>query len=398
MKRGNDEDEVEHTRAASVLAPLVAPATDVWADNVLAPLLAARTVELARFGVPDFGAGVDATALDVDAMVRGLDALLRHIMREGTAGRVSAVKWQAAEGLCAALCGADQEAAVHRTVATVLREESAEVMEMFHSPVATRRLATCFSPQMRKEFLFSLMVLNSCGGRAVPVEVKLKIFLLSRIEPPDARRGCNAVLASCAVIDKKWVPNQRTAVVETPILWDEELLQQVAPNLGPLLVEPVVSCDYLLLARDAEGRAPLMLRDPRFMCGYLRRLSRHCGTETAIMLPVDPKLVEKLACFVAFHNSQEPSADDDDDERRTDNIGEWDLNFCAVDQRTLFEMILMAQRLEVPELVSVACKTVANMIKGKSPEEIRATFNIRNDFTPEEEEQVRKENEWCEER
>ena len=28
------------------------------------------------------------------------------------------------------------------------------------------------------------------------------------------------------------------------------------------------------------------------------------------------------------------------------------------------------------------------MIKGKSPEEIRKTFNITNDFTPEEEEQI----------
>jgi S-phase kinase-associated protein 1 len=36
--------------------------------------------------------------------------------------------------------------------------------------------------------------------------------------------------------------------------------------------------------------------------------------------------------------------------------------------------------------------------QGKTPEEIRKTFNIKNDFTPEEEEQVRKENEWCEER
>jgi S-phase kinase-associated protein 1 len=38
------------------------------------------------------------------------------------------------------------------------------------------------------------------------------------------------------------------------------------------------------------------------------------------------------------------------------------------------------------------------MIKGKSVEEIRKTFNIVNDFTPEEEEQIRKENEWCEDR
>jgi S-phase kinase-associated protein 1 len=36
------------------------------------------------------------------------------------------------------------------------------------------------------------------------------------------------------------------------------------------------------------------------------------------------------------------------------------------------------------------------MIKGKSVEEIRKTFNIVNDFTPEEEEAIRKENEWAE--
>jgi S-phase kinase-associated protein 1 len=66
----------------------------------------------------------------------------------------------------------------------------------------------------------------------------------------------------------------------------------------------------------------------------------------------------------------------------------WDVEFLKVDQGTLFELILAANYLDVRGLLDVACKTVANMIKGKNPEEIRRTFNIKNDFTPEEEEQV----------
>jgi S-phase kinase-associated protein 1 len=54
-----------------------------------------------------------------------------------------------------------------------------------------------------------------------------------------------------------------------------------------------------------------------------------------------------------------------------------------------------ANYLDIKPLLDVTCKTVSNMIKGKTPEEIRKTFNIKNDFTPEEEEAIRKENEWC---
>jgi len=84
-------------------------------------------------------------------------------------------------------------------------------------------------------------------------------------------------------------------------------------------------------------------------------------------------------------------------ERRTDDITPWDKEFCEVDQATLFELILAANYLDVKSLLDLTCKTVANMIKGKTPQEIRKLFNIKNDFTPEEEEQVRKENAWCEE-
>ena len=78
-------------------------------------------------------------------------------------------------------------------------------------------------------------------------------------------------------------------------------------------------------------------------------------------------------------------------------VSEFDATFVSVAQDELFESILLANQLDYQELMDLTCAAVASMIKGKTPEEIRKTFNIVNDFTPEEEAQVIEENRWCEE-
>jgi S-phase kinase-associated protein 1 len=80
-------------------------------------------------------------------------------------------------------------------------------------------------------------------------------------------------------------------------------------------------------------------------------------------------------------------------------LSEWNVAFFdQLDQSTHFQLLLAANELDHKPLLEDSCKFVAHVIKGKSPEEIRAHFNIANDFTAEEEEQIRRENEWCEER
>ena len=78
-------------------------------------------------------------------------------------------------------------------------------------------------------------------------------------------------------------------------------------------------------------------------------------------------------------------------------VDAWDAKFVDIEQELLFELILAANYMDIKPLLDLTCATVASMIKGKTPEEIRKTFNIVNDFTPEEEAQVREENKWCEE-
>ncbi|KAG8050408.1 hypothetical protein GUJ93_ZPchr0009g780 [Zizania palustris] len=73
----------------------------------------------------------------------------------------------------------------------------------------------------------------------------------------------------------------------------------------------------------------------------------------------------------------------------------FDSEFIQIDQSALLDIILAANFLQIEGLLDLACQTVAEMIKGKTPEEIRKTLNIKNDFTPEEEEEVRRENQWA---
>ena len=54
-----------------------------------------------------------------------------------------------------------------------------------------------------------------------------------------------------------------------------------------------------------------------------------------------------------------------------------------------------ANYLNIKGLLDLTCQTVADMIKGKTPEEIRKTFSIKNDFTQEEEDEIRMENQWA---
>jgi len=123
--------------------------------------------------------------------------------------------------------------------------------------------------------------------------------------------------------------------------------------------------------------------------------------DEAIPIPnVNEAVLKKVIEWCEHHKDDSPSSNDDDSDsrKRSTDIEEWDQKFMQVDQEMLFEIILAANYLDIKPLLDVGCKTVANMIKNKTPEEIRKTFNITNDFTAEEEDQIRRENEWAEDR
>ncbi|RLN41111.1 SKP1-like protein 13 [Panicum miliaceum] len=75
----------------------------------------------------------------------------------------------------------------------------------------------------------------------------------------------------------------------------------------------------------------------------------------------------------------------------------WDEKFISdlPDNSALFAVILAANYLGIEDLLDLGCTAVADKMRGKTPEEVRVALGIENDYTPEQEAEVRRENAWA---
>ncbi|KAL9305641.1 unnamed protein product [Arabidopsis thaliana] len=119
----------------------------------------------------------------------------------------------------------------------------------------------------------------------------------------------------------------------------------------------------------------------------------NCAGEAIPLENVTGDILSKIIEYAKMHVN-EPSEEDEDEEAKK-NLDSWDAKFMEkLDLETIFKIILAANYLNFEGLLGFASQTVADYIKDKTPEEVREIFNIENDFTPEEEEEIRKENAW----
>lgn len=114
---------------------------------------------------------------------------------------------------------------------------------------------------------------------------------------------------------------------------------------------------------------------------------------------VNAQTLRKVLEWAEHHKDDAPFEEDDNkNEKKSDEIPQWDADFLAVEHAILFDIVLAANFLNVKGLFQIAAKTLALIMKGKTPDEIRATFGIENDFTDAEKAIMREEIEWCAEK
>eukprot|EP00933_Yihiella_yeosuensis_P035309 TRINITY_DN2882_c1_g1_i1.p1 TRINITY_DN2882_c1_g1~~TRINITY_DN2882_c1_g1_i1.p1 ORF type:complete len:194 (-),score=45.58 TRINITY_DN2882_c1_g1_i1:140-634(-) len=156
----------------------------------------------------------------------------------------------------------------------------------------------------------------------------------------------------------------------------------------------------LLKLRSSQGE--VFEVDPEVACmsTLIKNMVDDSGTDEEIPLPnVKTAILSKVIDYCKFHKENPPEEIHKPLKSVSlleCGVSHWDDEYVNIEQEVLFELILAANYLDIKSLLDLTCAKVASMIKGKNTEEIRKQFNIVNDFTPEEEAQVREENRWCE--
>ena len=124
---------------------------------------------------------------------------------------------------------------------------------------------------------------------------------------------------------------------------------------------------------------------------------------------VSREVLQRILQWTEYHADEPDTSDDEDDfERRVDDVPQWDVDFIKQlvredgtpggDLSQLYELMTACNYLDVWLLLTFCCKFIARRLRHLTVEEARQHFRITNDYTPEEEERLRQENAWAEER
>ena len=114
------------------------------------------------------------------------------------------------------------------------------------------------------------------------------------------------------------------------------------------------------------------------------------------LINVNSKYLKLIIEFLEHYKDSEPKIPpkplNDKFEKLVD---EWTKNFFSkLVKDDVFSLIDGSNFMDIKCLLDLCCSYIADSIRGKTPEEMRIFFSIYDDFTEEEENLIRNENQW----
>jgi len=103
-------------------------------------------------------------------------------------------------------------------------------------------------------------------------------------------------------------------------------------------------------------------------------------------------IVEKCIQYMTYHVDVPPRKIESPlkSSNMKELVDRFDAKFVDdIDLDTLMKLLLAANYMDIKSLLELICAKVASMMKGKTAPQIRKAFNIREEFTPEEYEEIK---------
>ncbi|KAG2638477.1 SKP1-like protein 1 [Panicum virgatum] len=108
---------------------------------------------------------------------------------------------------------------------------------------------------------------------------------------------------------------------------------------------------------------------------------------------------EKLVDYCNKHANSIPSAASSSSSLLTapsKELEDWDRKLVdCLSQDALFSLAEASDSLIMDGLLDLTCREIDDLMKGKTIDEMRKMFNIKNDFTKEQEEEIRRKHAWA---
>ncbi|CAI2357352.1 unnamed protein product [Caenorhabditis sp. 36 PRJEB53466] len=164
--------------------------------------------------------------------------------------------------------------------------------------------------------------------------------------------------------------------VEGPLAAASPAEEVPVEQKAPVMFKLVSSDGVMLEMTESALRHAITLRNVVDVLGYTAE--NVLEKEPIPLKNVDSKSLKLVIEWCEHYKDTRPAEDKGDDYHFM-SVPVWDRGFLDIDKKDLFDLLNAANYLNVVGLLDVACKTVANMLKGKSTEEMREIFEIMSD-------------------
>ncbi|PHT56025.1 SKP1-like protein 1B [Capsicum baccatum] len=149
-----------------------------------------------------------------------------------------------------------------------------------------------------------------------------------------------------------------------------------------------MSSTKLLTLKTSDGEKFVVNEALAVRSQAIKNMVEDGCTSNVIPLPnVHSKTMSKIIKYWKKHSEEEGVS--------KEQLKDSDKDFLQVHPSVLYDLISAANYLNDKELLDITCQEAADRIKSKIPEEIHKEFDIKSDFTLEEEEEIRNEHPWA---